>query len=181
MPPRGSPPAGDDARPRRGASHVNASFAGWSHERPNEKERPLGTAALRARTREDLGSWVIGVPRRLASPSFRGTPRQRRASFASLASTYVGGGEPTTRYGAAISAWRQRPPPRSGVRFVGGSPKVLAASCREVWALGRDGNLRLTATKEEDVLAIAGTGYGVIGLLVIILLVVLIVYFARRA
>jgi cell division protein FtsW (lipid II flippase) len=31
------------------------------------------------------------------------------------------------------------------------------------------------------VLAIAGTGYGLIGLLVIILLVVLIVYFARRA
>jgi hypothetical protein len=30
-------------------------------------------------------------------------------------------------------------------------------------------------------LAIAGTGYGLIGLLVIILLVVLIVYFARRA
>jgi hypothetical protein len=31
------------------------------------------------------------------------------------------------------------------------------------------------------VLAIAGTGYGLIGLLVIILLIVLIVYFARRA
>ena len=30
-------------------------------------------------------------------------------------------------------------------------------------------------------LAIAGTGYGLIGLLVIILLVVLIVYFMRRA
>jgi hypothetical protein len=30
-------------------------------------------------------------------------------------------------------------------------------------------------------LAIAGTGYGLIGLLVIILLIVLIVYFARRA
>ncbi len=30
-------------------------------------------------------------------------------------------------------------------------------------------------------LAIAGTGYGLIGLLVIVLLVVLIVYFARRA
>ena len=30
-------------------------------------------------------------------------------------------------------------------------------------------------------LAIAGTGYGLIGLLVIILLVALIVYFARRA
>lgn len=30
-------------------------------------------------------------------------------------------------------------------------------------------------------LAIAGTGYGVIGILVIILLVVLIVYFVRRA
>jgi Mg2+ and Co2+ transporter CorA len=30
-------------------------------------------------------------------------------------------------------------------------------------------------------LAIAGTGYGIIGILVIILLVVLILYFARRA
>jgi hypothetical protein len=31
------------------------------------------------------------------------------------------------------------------------------------------------------ILAIAGTGYGLIGLLVIILLILLIVYFARRA
>jgi Mg2+ and Co2+ transporter CorA len=30
-------------------------------------------------------------------------------------------------------------------------------------------------------LAIAGTGYGIIGILVIILLIVLIVYFLRRA
>jgi hypothetical protein len=30
-------------------------------------------------------------------------------------------------------------------------------------------------------LALAGTGYGLIGLLVIVLLVVLIIYFARRA
>ena len=30
-------------------------------------------------------------------------------------------------------------------------------------------------------LAIAGTGYGLIGLLVIVLIIVLIVYFARRA
>ena len=43
------------------------------------------------------------------------------------------------------------------------------------------GKLSLQTTKEGDVLAIAGTGYGLIGLLVIILLVVLIVYFARRA
>jgi arylsulfatase A-like enzyme len=35
--------------------------------------------------------------------------------------------------------------------------------------------------RERPMLAIAGTGYGLIGLLVIILLVVLIVYFARRA
>ena len=37
--------------------------------------------------------------------------------------------------------------------------------------------------KDEDgkMLAIAGTGYGLIGILVIILLVVLIVYFVRRA
>jgi hypothetical protein len=43
------------------------------------------------------------------------------------------------------------------------------------------GNSVCKTTKEGDVLAIAGTGYGLIGLLVIILLVVLIVYFARRA
>jgi hypothetical protein len=35
--------------------------------------------------------------------------------------------------------------------------------------------------KEGNVLAIAGTGYGLIGLLIIILLVVLIFYFMRRA
>jgi hypothetical protein len=33
----------------------------------------------------------------------------------------------------------------------------------------------------RPMLAIAGTGYGLIGLLVIILLIVLIVYFVRRA
>ena len=42
-------------------------------------------------------------------------------------------------------------------------------------------NCSLQTAKEEDVLAIAGTGYGVIGILVIILLVVLILYFVRRA
>jgi hypothetical protein len=52
---------------------------------------------------------------------------------------------------------------------------------REVWARCRAGETRPQTTKEGDVLAIAGTGYGLIGLLVIILLVVLIVYFARRA
>jgi hypothetical protein len=36
-------------------------------------------------------------------------------------------------------------------------------------------------TTEGNVLAIAGTGYGLIGLLIIILLVVLIFYFMRRA
>jgi hypothetical protein len=35
-------------------------------------------------------------------------------------------------------------------------------------------------TKEDTMLAIAGTGYSLIGLLVIILLAVLIVYFVRR-
>jgi Mg2+ and Co2+ transporter CorA len=40
----------------------------------------------------------------------------------------------------------------------------------------------MQTTKEEDVpLAIAGTGYGIIGILVIVLLVVLILYFVRRA
>jgi hypothetical protein len=37
-------------------------------------------------------------------------------------------------------------------------------------------------TKEKSVpLAIAGTGYGLIGILVIVLIVVLILYFVRRA
>ncbi len=36
-------------------------------------------------------------------------------------------------------------------------------------------------TLEAHMLAIAGTGYGVIGILVIILLIVLILYFVRRA
>jgi hypothetical protein len=90
--------------------------------------------------------------------------------------------ERLSRHGAAISASRQRPPPLSGVQHVADRRKCSrCVFCREVWPLGRDGNLGLTPTKEEDVLAIAGTGYGVIGLLVIILLVVLIVYFARRA
>jgi cell division protein FtsW (lipid II flippase) len=35
--------------------------------------------------------------------------------------------------------------------------------------------------REDFMLAIAGTGYGLIGILVIILLVVLIFYFVRRA
>lgn len=38
-----------------------------------------------------------------------------------------------------------------------------------------------TSPRRPKVLAIAGTGYSLIGILVIILLVVLIVYFARRA
>jgi hypothetical protein len=45
----------------------------------------------------------------------------------------------------------------------------------------RSGNFLASITTEGNVLAIAGTGYGLIGLLIIILLVVLIVYFARRA
>ena len=42
------------------------------------KERPLGTAALRGRTGEDLGSRVIGVPGPLASPSCGGTGSRAR-------------------------------------------------------------------------------------------------------
>jgi hypothetical protein len=41
--------------------------------------------------------------------------------------------------------------------------------------------IRVNSTKEACVLAMAGTGYGLIGILVIILLIVLIVYFVRRA
>jgi Mg2+ and Co2+ transporter CorA len=42
---------------------------------------------------------------------------------------------------------------------------------------------RLTQSNEGELmpLAIAGTGYGIIGILVIILLVILILYFLRRA
>ncbi len=80
------------------------------------------------------------------------------------------------------AAWRQRasplwsPVPRR-------IAKVFAMLvCREVWPLGPDGKTQSANDKEEDVpLAIAGTGYGVIGVLVIILLVVLIFYFLRRA
>jgi len=49
------------------------------------------------------------------------------------------------------------------------------------------GDTRLLAIQQAcpaeggQMLAIAGTGYGLIGLLVIILLVVLIIYFVRRA
>jgi hypothetical protein len=45
----------------------------------------------------------------------------------------------------------------------------------------RSGNFLASITREGNVLAIAGTGYGLIGLLIIILLVVLIFYFMRRA
>jgi len=38
-----------------------------------------------------------------------------------------------------------------------------------------------TDDKGGALLAIAGTGYGLIGLLVIILIILMIVYFARRA
>jgi hypothetical protein len=39
----------------------------------------------------------------------------------------------------------------------------------------------ISHSKEALMLAIAGTGYGLIGILVIILLIVLILYFVRRA
>jgi hypothetical protein len=45
----------------------------------------------------------------------------------------------------------------------------------------RSSNFLASITTEGNVLAIAGTGYGLIGLLIIILLVVLIFYFMRRA
>jgi hypothetical protein len=48
-------------------------------------------------------------------------------------------------------------------------------------AVLRWGNSVCKRRRRKDVLAIAGTGYGLIGLLVIILLVVLIFYFVRRA
>ena len=55
----------------------------------------------------------------------------------------------------------------------------------ELGGFGRDRETNTTAVERQAVvtmpLAIAGTGYGLIGLLVIILLVVMIFYFARRA
>ena len=45
----------------------------------------------------------------------------------------------------------------------------------------RSGTFLTSIHKEGNVLAIAGTGYGLIGLLIIILIVVLIFYFMRRA
>jgi hypothetical protein len=58
---------------------------------------------------------------------------------------------------------------------------VPRAPAPEVWSAGKSGEL-CESTKEEAVpLAIAGTGYGLIGILVIVLLVVLIFYFVRRA
>jgi hypothetical protein len=54
-----------------------------------------------------LGSWVIGVPGRIISPSCGGSPT---AQVSSVACVYLAGGkrEPVR---AAIRAWRQRPPP----------------------------------------------------------------------
>ena len=50
------------------------------------------------------------------------------------------------------------------------------------WAVAAKQTRRLSSGEGPDMpLAIAGTGYGLIGLLVIILLVVMIFYFARRA
>ena len=57
-----------------------------------------------------------------------------------------------------------------------------SARSREVCPQVAMGNFVCQSTKEETLpLAIAGTGYGVIGLLVIVLIIVLIIYFARRA
>jgi hypothetical protein len=56
-------------------------------------------------------------------------------------------------------------------------------SASEVWSAGKSGETApCESTKEEALpLAIAGTGYGLIGILVIVLLVILVVYFLRRA
>jgi uncharacterized membrane protein len=50
-----------------------------------------------------------------------------------------------------------------------------------VCAVDRLNNLSRTYDGGEHMLAMAGTGYGLIGILVIILLVVMIFFFARRA
>jgi uncharacterized membrane protein len=55
------------------------------------------------------------------------------------------------------------------------------AETTEVKTTRAQGTLRNPkATEEDKMLAIAGTGYGLIGILVIILLVVLIFYYLRR-
>jgi hypothetical protein len=73
-------------------------------------------------------------------------------------------------------------PPKSGSRVTRGSDRRVC----EDWKAGKDrlrksrsGNFLASNHKEGNVLAIAGTGYGLIGLLVIVLLVVLIFYFMR--
>ena len=72
---------------------------------------------------------------------------------------------PTTRTGRAI--W---------VRNVGGANSQTSLPIAKA---GQDAGIELT--KEVALLAMAGTGYGLIGILVIILLVVLIIYFVRWA
>lgn len=59
--------------------------------------------------------------------------------------------------------------------------EVRAVTARERLKPRRIGYLAGSPQWRSDMLAIAGTGYGLIGLLVIILLVVLIFYFIRRA
>jgi hypothetical protein len=63
---------------------------------------------------------------------------------------------------------------------VAASPRFAAVGCL-VSPLDREEKNFLHLRQERTVLAIAGTGYGLIGILVIILLVVLILYFVRRA
>jgi hypothetical protein len=75
---------------------------------------------------------------------------------------------------------RSSPNALSGARV---SPGARARFLfREVCPQVAMGNASVKRRRRKTLpLAIAGTGYGVIGLLVIVLLVVLIVYFARRA
>jgi hypothetical protein len=63
-------------------------------------------------------------------------------------------------------------------------PSILGLGHSSFEGGRRQGNLSAIESQGGIVLgmiAIAGTGYGLIGLLVIILIVLLIVYFARRA
>ena len=76
--------------------------------------------------------------------------------------------------------------PRTEIRDWNAEPMATRNARRPLFAArltrARDGHTQSANDEGGNVpLAIAGTGYGVIGILVIVLLVVLILYFVRRA
>ena len=91
---------------------------------------------------------------------------ERKGWGSALTCTPLGASRGGRRLGRALAA----PFPRLGRSSFEGDQRQANLS-----AIESQGGTML------GMLAIAGTGYGLIGLLVIILLIVLIVYFARRA